>query len=61
MPLKDQLDTISFLKDIRLNVAVEHDNKSFLKLKVKVRNKIVADGLNDATFDVTQQRSAFKC
>ncbi|MGB2224696.1 MAG: rhodanese-related sulfurtransferase [Polaribacter sp.] len=51
--LKDQLDSISFLKDIRLNVAVEHDNKSFLKLKVKVRNKIVADGLNDNTFDVT--------
>ena len=36
--LKDQLDTISFLKDIRLNVAVEHHNKSFLKLKVKVRD-----------------------
>ena len=51
--LKDQLDKISFLKDIRLNVAVEQDNKSFLKLKVKVRNKIVADGLVDETFDVT--------
>jgi len=47
--LKDQLDTISFLKDIRLNVAIEQHNKSFLKLKVKVRNKIVADGLEDAT------------
>jgi len=53
LALKDQLDTISFLRDIRLNVAVEQDNKSFLKLKVKVRNKIVADGLNDETFDVT--------
>ena len=53
--LKKQLDSISFLKDIRLNVAVEHDNKSFLKLKVKVRNKIVADGLNDDTFDVTNK------
>jgi UPF0176 protein len=53
--LKDQLDTISFLRDIRLNVAVEQDNKSFLKLKVKVRNKIVADGLNDETFDVTNK------
>jgi UPF0176 protein len=51
--LKDQLDTISFLRDIRLNVAVEQDNKSFLKLKVKVRDKIVADGLNDKNFDVT--------
>ncbi|MAD97765.1 MAG: hypothetical protein CMB99_10610 [Flavobacteriaceae bacterium] len=53
--LKEQLDSISFLKDIRLNVAVEQDNKSFLKLKVKVRNKIVADGLNDQTFDVTNK------
>ena len=51
--LKNQLDSISFLKNIRLNVAIEHDNKSFLKLKVKIRNKIVADGLNDETFDVT--------
>ena len=53
--LKEQLDSISFLKDIRLNVAVEQDNKSFLKLKIKVRNKIVADGLNDTTFDVTDK------
>ena len=53
--LKNQLDSILFLKDIRLNVAVEQDNKSFLKLKVKVRNKIVADGLNDKTFDVTNK------
>jgi len=53
--LKDQLDAISFLKDIRLNIAIEQNNKSFLKLKVKVRNKIVADGLNDATFDVTNK------
>ena len=50
---KAHLDSIVFLEDIRLNVAIEQDNKSFLKLKVKVRNKIVADGLNDNTFDVT--------
>ena len=49
---KTHLDTIDFLKGIRLNIAVEQDNKSFLKLKVKVRHKIVADGLNDDTFDV---------
>lgn len=55
LALKAQLDAISFLKDIRLNVAIEHDNKSFLKLKVKVRDKIVADGLNDETFDVTNK------
>ena len=53
LALKDQLDAISFLKGIRLNVAIEHYNKSFLKLKIKVRDKIVADGLDDKTFDVT--------
>jgi|SRR5690606_24100676 len=52
---KEFLDGIYFLKDVRLNIAVEHDLKSFLKLKVKVRHKIVADGLNDSTFDVTNK------
>ena len=49
---KEFLDGIYFLENVRLNIAIEHDLKSFLKLKVKVRNKIVADGLNDETFDV---------
>ena len=49
------MNAIEFLNGIRLNVAIEQDNKSFLKLKVKVRNKIVADGLNDDTFDVTNK------
>ncbi len=52
---KNHLDTISFLENVRLNVAIEHNNFAFLKLKVKVRNKIVADGLNDETFDVTNK------
>jgi len=50
---KAHLDTITFLKDVRLNIAREQSNKSFLKLKIKVRDKIVADGLDDDTFDVT--------
>ncbi|MFT3994582.1 MAG: rhodanese-related sulfurtransferase [Dysgonomonas sp.] len=50
---KNFIDSYPFMNGIRLNIAVEHDNKSFLKLKVKVRDKIVADGLNDDTFDVT--------
>ena len=52
---KSHLDNIPFLENVRLNIAVEHDNFSFLKLKVKVRDKIVADGLNDKTFDVTNK------
>ncbi len=52
---KKHIDSITFLKDIRLNVAREQDNMSFLKLKIKVRKKIVADGLDDNTFDVTDK------
>ncbi len=52
---KEKLNSISFLKDIRLNVAIDDDGKSFYKLKIKIRNKIVADGLNDDTFDVTKR------
>jgi len=50
---KAHLDSVDFLNGIRLNIAIEQDNKSFLKLKIKVRQKIVADGLDDSTFDVT--------
>jgi len=52
---KSFIDHIDFLKNVRLNIAIQHDNKSFLKLKIKVRPKIVADGLNDKTFDVTDK------
>ncbi len=50
---RNYLDSISFLNHVRLNIAVQDDGKSFFKLKILVRKKIVADGLDDATFDVT--------
>ncbi len=50
---RETLQAYDFIRDIRLNVAVEQDDYSFLKLTVKVRDKIVADGLNDDTFDIT--------
>ncbi len=50
---RETLEVYDFMQNIRLNVAVEHDDHSFLKLTIKVRDKIVADGLNDETFDVT--------
>jgi UPF0176 protein len=53
MRFKEHLDSIDFLEGVRLNIAREQDNKSFLKLKIKVRDKIVADGLDDASFDAT--------
>lgn len=36
---------------LRLNIAVDDDGKSFFTLAIKVRKKIVADGLDDSTFD----------
>ncbi len=38
---------------IPFKIAVEDDGKSFYKLTIKVRPKIVADGLDDGAFDVT--------
>lgn len=52
---KDYLYSIPWLNGVRLNVAVQDDGKSFFKLKILVRKKIVADGLDDNTFDVTNQ------
>ena len=39
------------LNGIRLNVAVDDDGKSFWVLRIKVRNRIVADGIEDPSFD----------
>lgn len=52
---RERLFMIDFLNGVRLNIAVEHNQFSFLKLKIKVRNKIVADGLHDDSFDVTDK------
>lgn len=49
------LNTFSFLEDIRLNMAIDDDGKSFWVLKIKVRKKIVADGITDKDFDVTKK------
>ena len=48
---KNHLNSIPFLLGVRLNFAVEDNGKSFFKLKIQVRKKIVADGLHDETFD----------
>src|ERR1700675_4404985 len=40
------------LNGIRLNIAVDDDGKSFYVLDIKVRNKIVADGIIDPGFDM---------
>jgi UPF0176 protein len=47
------LESREAFKNMPFKIAVEDDGKSFLKLMIKVKNKIVADGLDDGTFDVT--------
>ncbi|MCC6937498.1 MAG: rhodanese-related sulfurtransferase [Flavobacteriales bacterium] len=47
------LDAREAFADVPWKIAVEDDDKSFLKLMVKVKKKIVADGLADDAFDVT--------
>ena len=39
------------LNGIRMNIALEDDGKSFWALRLKVRPKIVADGIDDPGFD----------
>lgn len=39
------------LNGIRLNEAVDNDGKAFWVLRMRVRNKIVADGIDDPTFN----------
>jgi UPF0176 protein len=52
---KTRLYTVEFLDKVRLNIAIDDDGKSFYLLKIKTRKKIVADGLNDKTFNVTNR------
>lgn len=52
---KDYLYSIDFLDGVRLNVAVDDDGKSFWVLHIRVRKKIVADGIDDPTFSMTRR------
>ena len=49
---RSYLYSIEPLNGIRLNIAVDDDGKSFWVLKIKVREKIVADGINDPLFNM---------
>ena len=52
---RQYLYSIEPLNGIRLNIAVDDDGKSFYVLDVKVRDKIVADGINDPEFDMANR------
>lgn len=45
------MDSYEMFQNLRLNIAVEADGKSFFTLIIKVREKIVADGIDDPNFD----------
>jgi len=49
------LHSLKYFKDVPFKIAVtdKTEGKSFLKLKVKVRGQIVADGLRPEDYDVT--------
>lgn len=46
-----KLYSLSYFNDVPFKHAVDGNGKSFYKLIVKVRQKIVADGINDPHFD----------
>ena len=50
----------SALDGIRMNIAVDDDGKSFWVLRMKVRKKIVADGINDSAFDPSKRGNYLK-
>ena len=54
-PFRNFLYSIEALNGLRLNVAVDDDGKSFWVLKIKVREKIVADGIDDPDFSVEKK------
>jgi UPF0176 protein len=51
---KDVINRVEGLSDLRLNIAAEQ-GKSFWVLKIKVRDKIVADGIDDPSFSINQR------
>ena len=52
---KNYLYSIEPLHDLRLNVAVDDNGKSFYVLDIKVRRNIIADGITDPTFDMANK------
>lgn len=52
---KNYLYGFPALNGLRLNIAVNDDGKSFYVLDIKVREKIVADGINDPAFDMANK------
>ncbi len=58
--LRNYIYSIPELDQIRLNIAVEDNNKAFYVLKIKVRNKIVADGIDIPDFNPSNKGTYLK-
>lgn len=52
VPSEQFTDPETGVRQLRLNIAVDDDGKSFFVLKIKVREKIVADGITDPEFNM---------
>ncbi len=50
---RDTVNQYKEFKDVPFKFAVEDQAKSFLKLQIKIRKKILADGQDDNSYDVT--------
>jgi UPF0176 protein len=48
---EEELFAIEYFKNVPIKFAVDGNGKSFYKLIVKVRNKIVSDGISEPEFD----------
>ncbi len=53
--LRTYLYSYKPLNGLRLNIAVDDDGKSFYVLDIKVRKKIVADGIDDPSFSMANK------
>jgi UPF0176 protein len=52
---RETLYGVEGLEGIRLNIAVDNNSKSFFVLDIKVRTKIVADGIADPSFSMQRK------
>src|SRR5215831_3513111 len=57
LAMKEYLYSIEPMNGLRLNVAIDDDGRSFWVLKIKVRHKIVADGITDPSFSMNNKGS----
>ena len=49
----EHLNSYTYFKNVPFKIAVDGNGKSFYKLIIKVKEKIVADGIDDSTFDAS--------